>query len=272
MMRKYDRYETEGWSHERWMWAALREGDLDDVKKVFAQHRPDPNCPEKYDSDTPLAYAVLHKDLALAEFLLSQGAEASRPFGYLQYTPLHSAADKGDDAMLALLLKHGADVNARTRYGETPMHRAAGGGFDKTLAALIVAKGNVDAQNDMMQTPLHFAISASKASAVKVLLEWDADITKTDLDGQDAKTFALKLQDMLMGSPNPHLAHLQFMEIARNLEKINEYLDNDDSLKDCANLDHMKGAFNKGAKREVTAMKPLGLKPPKPPAAGFSRH
>ena len=36
-------------------------------------------------------------------------------------TPLHSATDYGDPAMLALLLAHGADVNAVNAYGRTPL-------------------------------------------------------------------------------------------------------------------------------------------------------
>lgn len=271
-MRKFDRYETEGWTAESWMWAALREGDINDVKKIFSERKPNPDCAEKYDGDTPLSFAVRHGDVALAEFLITQGAEVKRPIGYLQFSVLHIAADKGDAAMVKLLVKNGADANARTRYNETPMHRAACGGHDEALAALIVAKGDVDAQNDMKQTPLHWAISANKADTVKLLLQWDADITRTDIDGQTPKAFATKLVDMLMGSPNPQLTHIQFMQHSRNLDKIHEYLDNADALRDCTNIEHMKGAFNKGSKREVTAMKPVGLKPPpKPPQTGFSR-
>jgi hypothetical protein len=269
-MRKYDRYETAGWRAENWMWAALRTGDLNDVKDIFSKYRPDPDCAEKYDAETPLMFAVGQKDVALAEFLLQQGAAVSSHSGYLQFTALHAAAGLGDDKMVALLLKHKADVNARTRYGETPLHRAAWGGHELAAVALIVAKGDVDAQNDLMQTPLHCAISANRAGIVKVLLEWDADTTKTDLDGQDPQAFAEKLQSMLMGSPNPQLTHLQFMEHARNLEKIFDYLQNADALRDCTNIEHMKGAFNKGAKREIAPLKPIGLKP-KPPKTGFLR-
>lgn len=269
-MRNYDRYETQDWTAESWMWAALREGDINDVKKIFAERKPNPDCAEKYDGDTPLGFAVRNGDAALAQFLIDQGAEVARPIGYLQFTPLHSAADKGDAAMVNLLVKNGADANARTRYGETPIHRAAWGGHDKALAALIVAKGDVDAQNDMMQTPLHCAISSNKADTVKLLLEWDADITRTDIDGQDPAAFATKLQDMLMNSPNPQLSHIQFMQHSKNLDKIQEYLANPDALHDCTDIEHMKGAFNKGSKREVPAMKPIGIKPPpKPPSTGF---
>jgi ankyrin repeat protein len=272
-MRRYDQRETQDWTAESWMWTALREGDINDLKQIFAERKPNPDCAEKYDGDTPLSFAVRKGDVSLAEFLITQGAEVARPMGYLQYTPLHIAADKGETEMVALLLKNGADANGRTRYGETPMHRASWGGHDKAIAALIVAKGDVDAQNDMGQTPLHCAISSNKADTVKLLLEWDADITRTDIDGLTPKNFATRLVDMLMGSPNPQLTHIQFMQHSKNLDKIHEYLDNSDTLRDCTNIDHMKGAFNKGSKREVTSMKPIGIKPPqKPPAAGFQRQ
>ncbi|MEZ0260305.1 MAG: ankyrin repeat domain-containing protein [Alphaproteobacteria bacterium] len=279
-MRQHDRYETQGWSAERWMWQALHEGDLNDVKQVFADRKPNPDCAEKYDGDTPLGFAIRNGDIALVQLLIAEGAEVTRPMGYQQFTPLHVAADKGDTAIVNLLLKCCADANSRTRYGETPTHRAAWGGHNKALAALLTAKGNVDAQNDMMQTPMHCAISSNKPETVKILLEWNADITLTDLDGQDAKTFATKLQDMLMTGENPQLTHLQFMEHARNIDKIHEYLDHADTVHDCTNIEHMKGAFNKGAKRGVSAMKPLNLKPAndtaadpkKPPKTGFTRQ
>lgn len=266
-MRKYDRYETQGWNAEHWMWATLRDGGLTDVKQIFAERKPNPDCAEKYDGDTPLGFAVRKGDLALAEFLIEQGAEVKRPIGYLQFSALHMAADKGDAGMVALLLKHGADPAARTRYSETPLHRAAWGGHDKALLALITAKGEVDAQSDMKQTPLHCAISASKPETVKLLLAWNADVSLTDVDGQNAKAFATKLQDMLMGSENPQLTHVQFMELARNLEKIHACLDDHDGT----SIEQMKGVFNKGSTRDVSAMKPVSIKGGMSPKTGFSR-
>ncbi|XP_061597917.1 NF-kappa-B inhibitor-like protein 1 [Cololabis saira] len=46
--------------------------------------------------------------------------------GKRQRSPLHLACSLGDDAVLRLLLKHGADVLRRNRSGDTALHVAAG--------------------------------------------------------------------------------------------------------------------------------------------------
>ena len=40
------------------------------------------------------------------------------------YTPLHVAALHGHSALAALLIRHGANVNARTNQSATPLHLA----------------------------------------------------------------------------------------------------------------------------------------------------
>ena len=45
--------------------------------------------------------------------------------GRRQRSPLHLACCLGDDAVLRLLLKHGADVLQRDRKGDTALHIAA---------------------------------------------------------------------------------------------------------------------------------------------------
>ncbi|XP_067114556.1 NF-kappa-B inhibitor-like protein 1 [Osmerus mordax] len=60
------------------------------------------------------SYLRKHKDLNL-NFI--QGKK--------ERTPLHIACSHGDDAILRLLLKHGADVFQKDRKGDTPLHIAA---------------------------------------------------------------------------------------------------------------------------------------------------
>lgn len=45
--------------------------------------------------------------------------------GKRERSPLHLACQLGDDAVLRLLLKHGADVLRRDRKGNTALHTAA---------------------------------------------------------------------------------------------------------------------------------------------------
>lgn len=53
--------------------------------------------------------------------LLKAGASVNRHCGPAQRTPLHDAALDGDVDLLRLLIVHGADRDARTKYGRTPL-------------------------------------------------------------------------------------------------------------------------------------------------------
>lgn len=45
--------------------------------------------------------------------------------GKRERSPLHRACSRGDDALLRLLLRHGADVLRKDRRGDTALHVAA---------------------------------------------------------------------------------------------------------------------------------------------------
>jgi ankyrin repeat protein len=72
--------------------------------------------------------------------------------------PLHSAAAARDAAIIALLLDHGADVNARQAGGWTPLHAAAMFG-DRPLVELFLKHGAAaTASNDQGKTALDLAV------------------------------------------------------------------------------------------------------------------
>jgi hypothetical protein len=51
---------------------------------------------------------------------------------------LLAAAERGHAGACALLLEHGADVNAQRRGGQTPLFAACVNGFGSVVAALLV--------------------------------------------------------------------------------------------------------------------------------------
>src|SRR5690348_3836385 len=69
---------------------------------------------------SPLADAIMQQDTAQVQALLREHADvnAAQPDGS---TPLHWAADHGDAATTALLLKAGAHPNVTTDTGMTPL-------------------------------------------------------------------------------------------------------------------------------------------------------
>lgn len=87
-------------------------------------------------------------------------------------TPLHCAAWKGHAAVCAMLLDHGADVNARNandHWGDTPLHAAAHGN-QRAVAELLLARGaDLNALNPAGRTPLA-ETEIHRATAVAKLL------------------------------------------------------------------------------------------------------
>ena len=58
---------------------------------------------------------------------------------------------------LSFLIRRGADINARTKYGRTPLHEAALNGNIKTVKILIESGANVNVKNNRGETPLFYA-------------------------------------------------------------------------------------------------------------------
>jgi len=93
------------------------------------------------------------------------------------YTALMSAALKGHDKSLAILLKHGANVNARDKSGRTILHivgaapDSARSRWNEATADVILGSSiDIDAKDAQGRTALHWACSTSKEALVTQLL------------------------------------------------------------------------------------------------------
>jgi ankyrin repeat protein len=74
------------------------------------------------------------------EALLAKGAEVNAKNAH-GWTPLHVAAAGGDPAVVALLLKHGANVHAQSYIGTTPLDNATTRGGRQAVIDLLLAHG-----------------------------------------------------------------------------------------------------------------------------------
>ncbi len=130
---------------------------------------------------TDLRDAVQYGTYQDVEQLLKEGASISYSGGSV----LHEAAIKGDVEIVALLLKHGADVNAHCSYdGWTALHEAAYNGH-LAIAQLLIKHGaqvNERAQPRSQEvfwnseTPLHLATFVSNLDMIRLLTEHGADV------------------------------------------------------------------------------------------------
>jgi len=100
-------------------------------------------------------------------------------------TLLHIAANQGDVPMVALLIRRGAEIDARDRYGRTPLFSAVGGTFGPhpEVAKMLVDHGaDVNARKNSGETVLCYALEMGRArgpkniEAIEVLLKAGADV------------------------------------------------------------------------------------------------
>lgn len=62
-------------------------------------------------------------------------------------TPLHAAAASGNNLVAEILLEVGADIDARTSYGNSPLHIACLNGHVKMCVELMYSSAPIHAVN-----------------------------------------------------------------------------------------------------------------------------
>tara|TARA_Y100000739_G_scaffold218941_1_gene216871 strand:- start:118 stop:834 length:717 start_codon:yes stop_codon:yes gene_type:complete len=84
----------------------------------------DPNIKSATNSAPPLHLAVLNAHIKIAKLLIKKGAdlEGKDKFGN---TSLHYTAKNGSKKIIAILIDQNVDVNAKNKAGETPLDIAA---------------------------------------------------------------------------------------------------------------------------------------------------
>lgn len=134
--------------------------------------------------------AALDGKMAEVSHLLTEGVnvDALDPDGH---TALMFAAFNGHSEIILKLLEEGAELENRDFMGRTALLYASTGPFPETVKILLDkgAKPNV-VDMDEHFSPLMHAAAEGNLSVVKILLEYGADFSLKDVDGDDAESFA----------------------------------------------------------------------------------
>lgn len=93
-------------------------------------------------------------------------------------TPLYYASTVGSETVVPLLLEKGADVDAKTKGGETALQRAAKNGHEAVARLLLDRGAEVDSEDFLGRTPLYWAAKNKHSMIIKLLLARNANEDK----------------------------------------------------------------------------------------------
>jgi ankyrin repeat protein len=152
--------------NEKKLIQAAKNGNFAECQRLLTQHQMDVNAKDD-DHEigwSPLLLAARSGHLDLVRLLLKHGAEVNAK-SKSEQTPLHGACWNGHASVAKLLCDHGANSNAKNRFGQTPLHWAAHYGHADVVRVLLAEGALVKARNEDGETPLDKAQSSVLKSA-----------------------------------------------------------------------------------------------------------
>jgi quinoprotein dehydrogenase-associated probable ABC transporter substrate-binding protein len=167
---------------------AVRFGFVD-VTTVLLDHKADPNQ-TSLSHWTPLMYAAWDDSPEIAALLIKHGArlDAVDDEGL---TPLAIASQNAKIKAAEALVGAGADVNAAVaKGGYTPLMLAALSGSSELTSSLIGHGAKVNAANPGGVTALMIAAANDRRNVVTLLLQSGADVNARSDDGRTALSIA----------------------------------------------------------------------------------
>ena len=101
--------------------------------------------------------------------------------------------------MTALLLTHGADIEARDEHGRTPLLLAVNqpSASRAMVAFLIRYRAQLDARSFNGETPLSAALMRDR-EIIKMLLDGGADVNFSDRSGRTPLHWAMEAHDLAL--------------------------------------------------------------------------
>ncbi len=151
---------------------------------------PPPAATSGQMNEQSLRDAALNGQFEVIENLLKENinVNSADPDGR---TALMLASFNGYSGIVALLINKGAVVDLADGFGRTALHYASTGPFVPTVEFLLKKGANpnvVDSEEHF--TPIMFAAAEGHIDVVRMLLEYNADPSLKDIDGDTAETFA----------------------------------------------------------------------------------
>jgi ankyrin repeat protein len=139
--------------------------------------------------DTGLCLGARFGHSSVVELFLIHGVDVSRCGRYGQ-SPLHQAINKRHSKIAELLILKGADLGYGCHKGLTPLHQTAKVDLANIALMLLQHGARVDTPDLERWTPLALAAIHGSNKVMRVLLEWNADISMKSYLGRTALSVA----------------------------------------------------------------------------------
>lgn len=166
----------EGWTA---LHLAALKGDASSAK-LLVRAGADPDCKTDRLGVTPLYYACRYGHYEVVKVLLNGGADVHLKDNYDRQA-IHCAGITADGRrVLELLLKHGADLEAREKNRYTPLTFATVWGPTDVVEFLIEMGADLGARTGYGDTLIMMAVKVVRHDRVRMLLRSGADLQVLD--------------------------------------------------------------------------------------------
>ncbi|HEV3144591.1 MAG TPA: ankyrin repeat domain-containing protein, partial [Gemmataceae bacterium] len=169
--------------------------------EAMIEQKKELNSQEGEDGMTPLCLAAEKGYARVAQTLLKHGADV-KARSKSGFAPLDIAASSCQVDLADVLLLAGADPNARhPEFQVTPLHAAAARGCREIVVMLLNHKADVNARDKGGRTPMHYACSKNEVEAAEALLSDGARINEADNEGNSPLHLAAGGYVKILGHP-----------------------------------------------------------------------
>ena len=183
-----------------------------------------------YDG-TVLACAARDGHNAVVDVLISHGASINTRNRW-GHTPLFWGVDSGSETVVKSLLQAGAFVDAKALKSQTCLHIAADGGWEGMVRLLLCNGASLDVIDDQGRTPLFSAVKSESVNIVNMMLDKGASTDVRDHEGWTPIKYAAWINSgrmvkiLLQKTQDAYLSDLTTTNLEPDGEHIQELMSN----------------------------------------------
>ncbi|MCP4706275.1 MAG: PDZ domain-containing protein [candidate division Zixibacteria bacterium] len=164
---------------------AAKAGDLEKIKSILEADQSRLSAQDKIGY-TALHWAAMRAKWDAVRYLVDSSGADVNAYGVDGCSPLHSAANHGNVAIIGLLIKKGSVVDLKNNLDQTPLHITSKAGNIKVAQILAFQGANVNAVDNNGWTPLYYAQKSGHTKLAGKLKRLGGSLDYLDSDGKNA--------------------------------------------------------------------------------------